>query len=71
MIPEVCSVGGESYKLATLNVNIPRFYCFLRKEFLYLISGFQRPPRIEGGSDGRAKKPPPKHFLKKCLASGA
>ena len=35
MIPEVCSVGGESYKLATLNVNVPRFYCFLRKEFLY------------------------------------
>jgi len=21
--------------LATLNVNVPRFYCFLRKEFLY------------------------------------
>ena len=33
--PEVCLVGGESYKLATLNVNVPRFYCFLRKEFLY------------------------------------
>jgi hypothetical protein len=31
--PKCSSKGGQ--QLATLNVNIPRFYCLLRKEFLY------------------------------------
>jgi hypothetical protein len=36
MVPHAfLNYGGEGSKLATLNVNVPRFYCLLRQEFLY------------------------------------